>query len=135
MKKLFSTKYSASAFSLAALVLRLALGGLMIPHGFSKLAHFASRSQTFTDPFHIGHTPSLILVIFAEFFCSILVIMGLLTRLACIPLIITMSVVVFHIEHAKFWGDGENATLFLAGFTAISLIGPGKVSMDKLIGK
>ena len=135
MKKLFSTKYSANAFSFAAFIMRLACGGLIIYRGYDKLIHFAAKSQTFSDPLHIGHAASLSLVIFAEFFCGILVLIGFLTRLACIPLIVVMSVVVFYVNHAHVFGNKENAALYLAGFIAILFIGPGKISMDKLIGK
>jgi putative oxidoreductase len=135
MKRLFSTKYSANAFALATFIMRLGFGGLIIPRGYSKLLHFAERSHSFSDLFHIGHAVSLSLVIFAEFFCAILVLIGFLTKLASIPLIITMSVVVFYVNHGKIFGDKENAALFLAGFIAILFIGPGRISMDKLIGK
>jgi len=135
MKKLFSTKYSAGAFTFAVFVMRLAFGGLIIPHGYSKLIDFAEKSHTFSDPLHIGHAASLSLVIFAEFFCGILVVIGLLTRLACIPLIISTSVIVFYVNHGKVFGHNETAALFLAGFIAILFTGPGKISIDKLIGK
>ncbi|MER3498172.1 MAG: DoxX family protein [Chitinophagaceae bacterium] len=133
--KLTSTNYSDTAFSIATLILRLGLGILMIPHGYDKLQHFAERSQTFTNPFHLGSPLSLALVIFAEFFCAFLVVLGLFTRLACIPLIITMSVVVFYINHGHVFGKDELPALYLAGFLALVFIGPGKVSLDRLIGK
>ena len=135
MKKLFTTAYSDPGLSFAILLLRLTCGGLMVPYGFNKFTHFASKSQTFSDPLHIGHAPSLVLVIFAELFCAIFVGTGLLTRLACLPLIITMCVVVFHVHHGRITGDGEVAALFLAGFIAILFTGPGKISIDRLIGK
>ena len=134
MKKLFSIKYSDNGITFATLLLRLAMGGLIIPHGYSKLINFASKSSTFSDPFHIGHPTSMALVIFAEFFCGVFILLGLFTRLACIPLIITMAVVVFYIHKGDF-GDAENPALFLAGYLALLFTGPGKVSMDKLIGK
>ena len=74
-------------------------------------------------------------VIFAEFFCGVFILLGLFTRLACIPLIISMSVALFYAHKGDFFGDGEKATLFLLGYLALLFTGPGKVSMDKLIGK
>jgi putative oxidoreductase len=135
VKKLFSTAYSHASFSIATLLLRVILGGLMIPHGFNKIVHFANNSQTFSDPFHMGHTASLLLTIFAEFFCSILIVLGFLTRLACIPLIITMAVVVFYVHHGQVFEIAQTAALFLTGFIALLFIGPGRLSMDRLIGK
>ena len=135
MKRLFSIKYSDNGITIAAFFLRLALGALIIPHGYSKLISFASKSATFSDPFHIGHPTSMALVIFAEFFCGVFILLGLFTRLACIPLIITMLVIVFQINHADFFGSAEKASLYLAGYLALICIGPGKVSLDKLIAK
>jgi putative oxidoreductase len=135
MKKLFSIKYSDNGITFATFILRLALGGLIIPHGYSKLINFATKSSTFADPFHIGHPTSMALVIFAEFFCGVFILMGLFTRLACIPLIITMAVAVFYAHKGDFFGEAEMATLYLLGYFALLFTGPGKISMDKLIGK
>lgn len=135
MKKIFSTKYSDRSISLALFLLRIAVGGLMIPHGYKKLINFATKSSTFSDPFHIGSPLSMSLVIFAEFFCAALIVLGLLTRLASIPLIITMAVALFISHNGQVFGEGEKAALFLAGYLIILLAGPGKISADRLIGK
>lgn len=135
MMKLFSTKYSNQAFSLAMLLLRVALGALMIPHGYDKLLRFSSLSEKFVNLFHMGSFISLSLTIFAEFFCSVFIIMGLFTRLAALPLIFTMCVAIFVAHGGQIFGDGEHAALFLMGYLVLLLVGPGKASMDHLIGK
>lgn len=135
MRKLFSTKYSDNGIALATLIMRLTLGALMIPHGYQKLTRFAAKSSTFNDPFHIGNSTSMALVIFAEFFCGILIVLGLLTRFACIPPIISMAVALFYAHSGEVFGDGEHAALFLGGLMALFFTGPGKMSMDRLIGK
>jgi putative oxidoreductase len=134
--KIISTKYSNTAFSFATLVLRLGLGVIMlVTHGSEKLLHFSKYSQGFADPFHVGSITSLSLDIFAEFFCSCLVILGLFTRLAVIPLIIAMTVALFYVHHGQIFGAGERAGLFLTGYIALLLLGPGKVSVDGMMGK
>ena len=135
MKKLFSTKYSAGAISFSLLLLRITMGGLMVPFGYQKLRTFTATSSGFSDPFHIGGAASLSLTIFAELFCAAFVVLGLMTRLACIPLIIAMSVVVFYANHGEIFGDGQHGALFLCGFNVLLFTGPGKISLDKLIGK
>lgn len=75
------------------------------------------------------------LTIFAEFFCAGLIMIGLMTRLATIPLIIAMSVALFYSHNGEMFGEGEKAALFLAGYIALLFAGPGKLSADKLIGK
>ena len=134
--KIAGTKYSVAAFSLATLILRLGLGIVMLgAHGYDKLQHFAKYAGGFSDPFHLGSRLSLSLDIFAEFFCSCLLILGLFTRLACIPLIIAMSVALFYAHNGDLFGMGERAALFLTGYFVLLLVGPGKVSVDGLIGK
>ena len=135
MKKLFSTKYSDRTITISLFLLRVAVGGLMIPHGYKKLMNFAAKSSTFSDPLHIGSPLTMSLVIFAEFFCAGLIVLGLLTRLATIPLIIAMSVALFISHNGQVFGEGEKAALFLAGYLVILLTGPGKISADRLIGK
>jgi putative oxidoreductase len=135
MKKLLSTKYSAGAINAAMLLLRLVLGVLMLSHGYQKLIHFAEYQIKFMNFMGLGSTASLALVVFAEFFCSMFLVLGLFTRLAAIPLIIATCVMVFKAHNAEIFGDGETAALYLAGYLVLFIVGPGKVSVDGLIGK
>lgn len=135
MKKLVSTKYSAGAFSTAMLVLRLGMGILMLMHGYDKLVHFSTYEPKFMNFLGLGKTISLALVIFAEFFCSLFLILGLLTRLASIPLIIATCVMIFKAHHGEIFGDGEHAALYLTGYIVLLLVGPGKASVDGMMGK
>ena len=135
MKKLLSTKYSAGAFNAAMLILRLGVGVLMMNHGYDKLVHYGSRHNKFMDFLGLGSSISLALVIFAEFFCSLFIILGLFTRLAVIPLIIVMSVALFKAHKGEFFGDGEMAAVYLAGYITLLLVGPGRVSVDSMVGK
>lgn len=134
MKKLFSTRYNDNSISFALLLLRVAMGGLIIHHGFDKLTHFVAVARSFPDPFHLGATTSLSMVIFAEFFCAVLLVAGLMTRLVVIPLIITMAVAAFMIHKGEIYGQGEMATLYLTGYLVLLFGGPGKVSMDRMLG-
>ena len=135
MKKLLSTKYSAAAFSTAVFVLRITVGALMLSHGYSKLVHFADMQPKFINFLGLGSTASLSMVIFAEFFCSVFLILGLFTRLACIPLIIAMGVALWKAHHFEVFGDGEKVTLYLGAYVLLLLVGPGKASLDSMMGK
>ncbi|MEO6316604.1 MAG: DoxX family protein [Chitinophagaceae bacterium] len=135
MKKLLSIGYRDWSFNLAMLVLRLCAGALIIPYGYKKLIHFAEQKDKFTNFMGIGSPLSLSLVIFAEFFCGMLIVLGLFTRLAAIPLIVVMGVVVLTINHGNIFGKDQQAAFFLACFIAIFLCGPGKASADGLINK
>ena len=135
MKKLLSTKYSASAFNIAMLILRAGMGILMLPHGYDKLVNFQKYSKDFMNFLSMGSTTSLALLIFAEFFCSLLLILGLFSRFVVIPLMIAMCVALFKAHNGQVFGDGEHATLFIIGFLTILLVGPGKISVDGMMGK
>ena len=135
MKKLLSTKYAAGAFNTAMLVLRLGTGILMMLHGYDKLIHFGDKHNSFMNFMGIGSTLSLALVVFAEFFCSLFLILGLFTRLATIPLIITTCVIIFKVNHGNFDGDGEVVSLYLVSYLILLLVGPGKISVDGMTGK
>ncbi|MEQ1553740.1 MAG: DoxX family protein [Ferruginibacter sp.] len=135
MRKLLSTNYSAGSFTTAMLLLRISAGVLMLLIGYDKLVNFNEHLPKMINFMGIGQKVSLILVIFAEFFCSAILIIGLFTRFACIPLIVTMCVALFKVHNADFFGDGQTATLFLTAYIVLLLVGPGKISIDSMIGK
>jgi putative oxidoreductase len=135
MNRFLSTKYSAGAFNFGMLVLRVFTGILLVSHGYAKLVHFNTLKYKFMDFLHLGSTFTLCLVIFAELFCSIFLILGLFTRFACIPIIIAMTVVVFIASNAEIFDSGEKGMMYLVAAVAILFCGPGKISVDGMIGK
>jgi len=132
-----SSKFSESSASIALFVIRIVAGlNMILNHGWKKLSSFESISaKGFADPFGIGTTASLSLAIFAEVGCSALLILGLFTRLATIPLMVTMFVAIFVAHGGDFFGEGEMAALYLAAYFALFVAGPGKYSLDRKIGK
>nr|WP_301040363.1 DoxX family protein [Muribaculum intestinale] len=61
-------------------------------HGLYKINDFDQMALTFPDPLGIGSELSLILAIFGEAFCSMMLILRLLTRLSLIPMMFTMCI-------------------------------------------
>uniref|UniRef100_UPI003217F307 DoxX family protein n=1 Tax=uncultured Draconibacterium sp. TaxID=1573823 RepID=UPI003217F307 len=116
-------------------MLRLSAGGFMLTHGYPKLQRLLSGEFGFGDPLGLGPEVSLVLTVFAEFFCSILVIFGLGTRLAVIPLIVTMSVAAFIALGGDPFARKELALMFLVSFVVLLLNGAGKFSVDQFISK
>lgn len=133
MKKFFSTSYSTAAFNIAMLLLRVGAGALIMHHGYDKLVHFSQMQTKFINFMGIGQTLSLSLVIFAEFFCGLFLIIGLFTRLVAIPPIIAMSVALLKAHNLDLFDTGERVTLYLTCFLVLLLIGPGKASIDGVI--
>ena len=135
MKKLLSTHYNAFSFNAAMLVLRLSMGMLMMSHGYDKLVHFSEKKALFYDFLSLGSTTSLMLCIFAEFFCALFVVIGLFTRLVTVPLVIVMSIAIFSVHIMDFFDTGERASLYLTGFLVLLLCGPGRASVDGIASK
>jgi putative oxidoreductase len=121
--------------SLGLLVLRVWVGFFMaFAHGWGKLTGFADRAGQFPDPMGVSSQVSLSLVVFAEFFCSLALVLGLFTRIAAIPLIITMLVAAFVIHGLDPWAKKEFALLYASTFVTLLIAGPGKYSLDALMG-
>ncbi len=136
MRPLLSTKPYPQLFEIAYLIFRIGFGLLMITHGWPKLENLMNGNiDSFRDPIGIGKGLSLFLAVFAEFFCAALVAMGLLTRLAVVPLIITMVVAVFIVHMGDPIGKQEMGLLYLTAYLLIFTHGSGKYSIDRLLGK
>lgn len=103
----------------------------MLLHGIGKLYDWLGGQTDFFDPFGIGGQTSLGLVVFAEFFCSLLVIIGLYTRLALIPLIITLAVAFFMFHAKDELMDKELPLVYLLNSLVLLLTGPGSYSLDE----
>ena len=135
LQRFFSTKsVSGSLASFGLLLLRVAICAMMLTHGLNKLLNFSAMSQEF-DPIGMGGALSLSLVIFAELFCSIAVILGLFTRLAVFPLIFAMCVAALVAHAGQAFSTKELALLYLTFFTVILITGPGRYSIDRLLWK
>ena len=120
------------SIDLGLLLLRVALGAGMMTHGLPKLMNYSERVEKFSDPIGLGSEFSLILTILAEVFCSLLLMLGLYTRLVLIPLIITFIVVAFIVHGADSFGQKEKALLYLIPYLVLMLTGPGKFSLDRI---
>jgi putative oxidoreductase len=117
------------------LAVRLLAGGMMLTHGIPKIDRlFGEGPVKFADPFGLGPEISLVLVIFAEVACSLLVMVGFKTRLATIPLLITMLVAAFYIHGADPFGEKELPLLFFTLFVSLLVSGPGNFTIDRWIG-
>ena len=137
LKKLLSNEMlSTDAIDWAALILRVSSGVLMLTHGYPKMQKlFAGGEIQFADPIFIGMTASLALTVFAEVICSVFIILGLWTRLALIPLIITMLVAVLMIHASDPLDVKEHGLLYLFPYLATFLLGSGKFSVDGMMKK
>lgn len=134
MIKLLRLEFLPNSADAALLVLRVWLGlSMALLHGWDKLTTLLSGHNMFDKPvIGLGAWPEFVLVTFAEFFCSLLIVLGLWARFATIFLIVTMGVAFFSAHGMKLSGpmSGEIPYLYLAGFVTILIAGAGKFSVD-----
>lgn len=121
---------------IGTLILRLTFGLIMLlSHGLPKVLNFSSMMNNFPDPIGLGNSLSLGLAIGAEVGCALLITIGLFTRLATLPLIITMAVAIFAVHAGDPWQKIELAAIYLLGYSAIFCLGPGLWSLDHFLRK
>lgn len=130
-----STPFPSPYISSLSLLLRLVIGFAMLSHGIPKIFSFEELALTFPDPIGLGSRLSLLLAICAEVTCSILLIMGLFTRIAALTLIFNMSVIVFVVFNASAFSAKEIGVLYLIIYIAIFTLSAGKYSLDHLLYK
>jgi len=136
MKSIFNTNYNHQGLDVALFILRVGVACLMMTHGWGKLSTVLSGAEIqFGDPIGLGMKTSFYLAIFAEFICSLLLILGLATRLILIPLMITMAVAVFVVHPPDGFQKMELPALYLLVFFFLMISGPGKFSIDSVISR
>ena len=122
--------------NLALLIFRVLVGGLMLLHGFGKLQDLINGKTSFFDDFDsigIGGFTMLLVAVVAEFGCSLLIILGLFTRFALVPLILTMAIAFFMFHANDGLMDKETPLLYLICFVILFFTGSGKYFLDHLL--
>jgi putative oxidoreductase len=119
---------------LALLVLRIALGIIMIAHGYPKV--FGGLSEHVHLVSNLGLPGWLAYCsAAAEFFGGILLLVGLFTRIAALAILINMSVAIWkvHWKNGLLGNGGYQFPLALAA-TAFAMIflGAGPIALDSI---
>jgi putative oxidoreductase len=119
--------------SLGLLLLRLAIGVMMIHHGHEKLADPQQFANTYVASLHLPFPLFFAYAAgFSELIGSWLVILGFLTPLGALALTGTMTVAAY--QHILTAGLNiyvlELVVLYLGGSLALLLVGPGRFSFD-----
>jgi putative oxidoreductase len=129
LKKLRSA--APISLDLGLLVLRFFSFGFMLSHGWPKFQKVVVGNFNFGDPVGLGSELSLGLAVFSEFFCSILIMLGLFTRPALVFNGITMAVAAFIVHSSDPFKSKELALLYLVLSVGLYFTGPGKYALDK----
>lgn len=149
--KIFHSSFASNAPS-SVILIRLMVGGLFLSEGIQKFIYpaqlGAGRFERIGIPLHDFMGP---IVGGFELVCGFLVLLGLATRLACIPLIVIMLVAlfttkipiligqdffIFHVRELSrygFWSmmhESRNDLCLLLGSMFLLVVGAGRWSVD-----
>ncbi len=137
-------KLSGYTYSnLARLFMRLFVGVMLLQFGIRHLVNFSVLSATFPTVLHLSPTASLIIMIVIELVCSLLIMIGFMTRLSAIPPICAMVAAEYYILHDMVpflpaYGldstdPGYLPIMFIGIYLYLLIAGPGKISLDYFI--
>ena len=126
-------RFAEPARDAGLLLLRITLSGLFIFHGGAKFANgidgFAGYLASLNVPFPLLNA---YLAAGTEVLAGLAVLVGLFTRLAAVPLVVTMAVAFFLAKGAELNPQGGGGEYALAlGLVAVTLIltGPGRFNV------
>jgi len=124
---------------LPGLISRLTIGGIFIQTGWGKLTHLDKVIQFFSSLGIPAPRIQAPFVAAVEFGCGTLVLLGLFTRVAAIPLIGTMIVAIITVkfkevqEYSDFLSLSEY--LFIVLLVWLIIKGAGALSVDGFLAK
>ena len=136
MKRILNANTHSTATDIALLMARTGIAILMLTHGIPKLLMLISGAPIqFPSVMGLSAELSLTLAVFAEVICSIFLLAGFATRLAAIPLAITMIVAAFLVHAADPFARQEPALQYLLVYLILLFAGSGKYSIDYWLQK
>ena len=117
-------------------VLRAGVSLLMLTHGWGKLVMLMEgKGSEWMDPLGVGATASLALCVFAEFFCSMAILIGFLTRAASFVLVVNFFVAVFVYGNQSVWPQNELPLLYMICFVVLIGTGSGPLGVDRALAR
>lgn len=125
---------------LAPALIRLTVGVVFVQTGWAHLTHLEETIAAFRDDFGVP-MPELNarLASATELFGGILLLVGLGTRLAALPMAFTMLVAIVTAKGAEIDGVatllGFQEWSYMVMFLVLAIIGPGALSLDALVAR
>jgi len=140
MKKILLFNFAPAQNDLGLLALRLFVAvPLLMRHGLEKVFTFSQMAAHFPDPLGIGPVPSLLIAMVSDALCTVLVILGLVTRWAALFIFGNIAVAWAAVHHFAISGPGgdhgELIVLYLGAMLTLAVAGPGKYSIDSLLDR
>ena len=136
MKHLFRVHQHPLHIDIGILLTRITIALLMLTHGLPKMMMlFSGGPIQFPPILFMNAETALSLTVFAEVGASIMILAGFWTRLATIPLMITMLVALLLFHGADPFSTKELALLYLLVYMGLFITGSGRFSVDNLMKK
>lgn len=136
MRRTLKTDFKQKHLDLWLLVVRIVVALFMFTHGFPKFLRLIGSDEIrFADPFGLGPAATLALAVFSEVFCSTLILIGLATRVATLPLIATMLTAAFVMHHNDPFSKMELPLLYCSVYLFLLILGSGRYSVDYLLSQ
>jgi putative oxidoreductase len=124
---------------LALLLGRLAVGLLFVSTGWGKVHDLDKVTHFFTELGIPAPHFHAVVVSFSELVCGSLLVVGLLTRLATVPLIVSMIVAILTAKRADLHGlfdlVGFDEFTYLVVLVMIAILGPGSAALDTVVAR
>lgn len=138
------TRFTGYTYSnMARLFIRLFVGIMFMQFGIRHLVNYSQLCDVFPTVLGMSSQACLIIMIAIEIICSLLIMVGFLTRLSTIPPILSMIAAEHYIlhdllPHTSIYGlsstdPGYLPIMFIGIYLFILLAGPGKISLDYFI--
>lgn len=124
---------------LPLLLVRASLAAVFIPSGWGKLHDLAKVTGYFTELAIPAPHFNAVLVAISEFGCGTLLLLGVLARLAAIPLVISMTVAILTAKRSDISGVsdlfGMDEFVYVVLAVVVIVLGAGAISIDGLVGR
>ena len=132
-KKLFLYSVGYTYSNLSRLFLRLFTGVMFLQLCIRQMLHFEEIVPAFHGFLGLSPESSMSLLLVLELLCATFIILGLLMRLALLPPLVIMCVAESVIMTFFNFEPGY-PVMFIGVFIYLLLAGPGKISLDYIIG-
>ncbi|WP_322095620.1 DoxX family protein [Paraburkholderia bannensis] len=112
---------------IALLFLRVSASLLVLfVHGLPKALHVRAQLGAIEDPLHLGSAFTLSFAIFAEVVCPVLMLLGIFTRLAALPILVVTAVALVLVHPDWTLEQGQFAWMLLILFGTVAIGGAGR---------
>jgi len=124
---------------LPPLLLRACLAAVFVPTGWGKLHDLGKVTAYFTELGIPAPHLNAVVVAFCELVCGSLLLVGFLSRLAAIPLVVSMTVAIVTARRPDIGGVVDlfalDEFIYLAMAVVVIVMGAGAVSVDAQLAR